>query len=40
MSRQAGLRLETMTQSFTKSAGKRTDELISVSLIFVLQKQL
>ena len=28
----AGLRLETVTQSFTKSAGKRADELISVSL--------
>ena len=28
----AGLRLETMTQPFTKYADKRADELISVSL--------
>ena len=28
----AGLRLEAMTQTFTKSAGKRADELISGSL--------
>ena len=28
----AGLRLETVTQSFTKSARKRADELISDSL--------
>ena len=30
----AGLRLETVTQSFTKSAGQRADELISGSLSF------
>jgi hypothetical protein len=33
----AGLRLEAMTQSFAKSAGKRADELISDSLIIRLQ---
>jgi len=29
----AGLRQETVTKSFTKSTGKRADELISGSLI-------
>ena len=33
----AGLRLETVTKSFTKRAGKRADELISGSLILTLQ---
>ena len=36
----AGLRQETMTQSFAKSAGKRADELISGSLIFTHRRSL
>ena len=31
----AGLRQETVTKSFTKSAGKRADELISGSIILI-----
>ena len=36
----AGLRLETVTQSFTKNAGKRADELISGSLDNLVMKNL
>ena len=35
-----GLRQETVTKLFTKSAGKRADELISVSLSLIIRLSL